>query len=327
MKLSGSLLLVFWIILSLNNLLELRLVHELWIEHFQPRQRTEKPALWLAHGQGLDISRFSLVNHFLFRGWLSFVDHFLLRGLGLLLLIEVSARSILLRLMEFRSFFSLGLRLCFRLSNFCGLLLALVLNRAELFIEMKLSGILRKRGTGVLVGERSEPFKRLLLELLNSLIIVFVEPCKLSWEIEHVLRVDLGTSIHLAMAINAVTMQELIIEQNDQSWLSLSDDTASSSERNELSEGRVQIHDSISNSEVIDSGFFSLVAKPIRELLLIDGWQLDGLNWLDLKVYGSVALLDVLAVISELRDQVGVKRVKAHLDVRQLTERELLDPS
>jgi len=45
MKLSGSLFLVFWIILSLNNLLELRLVHELWIEHFQPRQRTEKPAL------------------------------------------------------------------------------------------------------------------------------------------------------------------------------------------------------------------------------------------------------------------------------------------
>lgn len=321
--------LIVLLVLSLNDLLELWLSHELWIKHLQPWKRLEELSTglmsvslskwernWSAHFRFLSLNFWCLdrnsLLHWLWNEWLSFVNKFCIIYWSFLLFffLFLSSWSILLGLMLlvgfilsllFRNFlkFSLWWILIVLLSRF-------ICNRAEFFGEMQLSQvyIFSIELFTIFVSEWSRAFKWFLLELFNSLIILFGQSSKFSRQVQHEAWKNLSSSIHLAMSINVTTMQELIIKHDNQLWISFTNDDSSGSEWNVLSHSRVQVHNSVSNSEVLDSTLIALWTSPVWELFLIDGSKVQLLSLFDIEINRAIISLNIVGMVSQLVNHV-----------------------
>lgn len=80
---------------------------------------------------------------------------------------------------------------------------------------------------------------------------------------------NLSSSIHLAVAKYIIAMQELLVEHDDQLGVGFADDRTSGSKCDILSQGRIEVHDSIANSEIVDGARQQIWAVPVWEALLV----------------------------------------------------------
>jgi len=107
---------------------------------------------------------------------------------------------------------------------------------------------------------------------------------------------NLSSSVHLAVTKDVISMQELLIEHDDQLGLSPANDGAPGSEWYILSESRIETHDSVTDSEIVNSARLQEWPAPEGEALLEQVVCLHNLHFLDFEVYRSEVALHMLVV-------------------------------
>lgn len=100
-------------------------------------------------------------------------------------------------------------------------------------------------------------------------MILFHHTSEGSGQIQKVIWFNSSSSVHLAVARYIISMQELLIEHDDQLGVGFADDRASGSKCNILSQSRIEVHDSIANSEIADGARRQVWAAPVWEALLV----------------------------------------------------------
>jgi hypothetical protein len=118
------------------------------------------------------------------------------------------------------------------------------------------------------------------------------------------------------MAIDIVSMQELLIKHDDYFGLSLAYNSSSEAKWNVLSQGGVEVHDSVSNLEIIDVLLLLIWSKPIWEALLIYVLNSNCFNLFSLKVDSIIIFNNEVIMILELIDQFDIECIETHFNVR-----------
>ena len=115
------------------------------------------------------------------------------------------------------------MHLSFRLESLLNELLSLLVISNELVISH-------------LVRELREAFDWCLQESFCSAVVLLDESCELGTQVEHVVWINLGSSVHLTMPVDVVAVQELLVKHYNQFLFCLANYSASGSEGNELSQ-------------------------------------------------------------------------------------------
>lgn len=178
-----------------------------------------------------------------------------------------------------------------------------------------------------LVGELWETLQGLLEELLGFGEVVLTQSRNLPAHVQKMVWIHLGSPVLLAVTMNIVSVQELLVKHHDARCFRLAHHCASRSEGDELPLSGVEVQDPVADFEVRDLVSLVVRSAPEGELLLEDVDELHGLGLLDLQVDSLVELADVLRVVLQLLHQVDVQSIETHLNVRQLRQRQSFDPA
>lgn len=133
------------------------------------------------------------------------------------------------------------------------------------------------------------------------------------------------TSILLTLSIDVRALEELHVEHDDNLFLSLADNGASSSERHICTLDRAGIDDAITNLELIHF-ILREGRRPERVALHVKEFRWDELLVSDLEVDFVVGLFDHRALGIDRRDDFSVECIKSHVNERQRRDGPRLDP-
>ena len=136
-------------------------------------------------------------------------------------------------------------------------------------------------------------------------------------QVQKVVGVHCGPFVVLAVPLDVVASNELLIKEDDDSLVSLANDGTAKAKGEILSPGGVDCEHTVTHSEVL-TGLVREGRRPEREVLLVQKVRLQILRRLAFQLDGLVLLLDVSALRLELLHQLKVNSIEADFDVRQV---------
>lgn len=133
------------------------------------------------------------------------------------------------------------------------------------------------------------------------------------------IRVDHDTSVVLTLVEQSVAANELLVKHHHHLVVGATDHGTSHAEGHVLPHHGVHVQDAVSHFEVA-GGAVAERRSPVREPLREDHVGLERLHISDFQRDVVEVFLDLLAVSVQAFHDAGVQRIKAHLNVGQLTD-------
>jgi hypothetical protein len=140
-----------------------------------------------------------------------------------------------------------------------------------------------------------------------------------------VVRVEESAAVLLALAEQASSANELLIEHDHHLVVGATDHCATEAERNVVSHCRVHVHNAVAHF-VVARGALAEWRAPVRESFSEDHVGFKALHWFHLQRNILVVVLNCRTVIIQTGNDSVVEGIEAHLHIWQLADRQCLNP-